>query len=72
MVLLPSEEMNGPEKWALLTAKAHGGVVEGFLVLLPSKAEPFGLDVSVVVGLVTCEERGLATCSRCSPKTHVC
>ena len=57
VLLLPSEEMNGPEKWALLTAKAHGGVVEGFLVLLPSKTETFGLDVSVVVGLVTCESR---------------
>mmetsp|Transcript_72827 Transcript_72827/g.147308 ORF Transcript_72827/g.147308 Transcript_72827/m.147308 type:complete len:211 (+) Transcript_72827:1199-1831(+) len=27
--------------------------MEGFLVLLPSKAETFGLDISVVVGLVT-------------------
>lgn len=47
MLLLRSQK-------ALLTAKAHGGVMEGFLVLLPSKAETFGLDISVVVGLVTC------------------
>ena len=47
-------------KDTLLTAKAHGGVMEGLLILLPCQAKTFRLQVAVVVRLITCQ------------KTHKC